>query len=161
MPAPDTFGTQFTNSPYLGDKSPRKKGVEGNMTWDPTNTNGAAVTLAEYLGWSNMYNGGSSVPDIFSDRDSGELDLNANYSPLIYTNERRYNNRPPVNSSSEPDYRTDGSDFRDATWERYGYDLDVAQYIAKRDTLKDADGNIIKWDPRWDWGGKRSIPYCP
>ena len=37
--------------------------------------------------------------------------------------------------------------FRDAAWERYGYDLDVEHYIAERDKPEYGD----PWDPRWDW----------
>jgi hypothetical protein len=36
------------------------------------------------------------------------------------------------------------ANLRDATWERYGYDLDVADYISKRD-------GGASWDPRYDW----------
>jgi Flp pilus assembly protein TadG len=36
------------------------------------------------------------------------------------------------------------TNFRDAVWERYGYDLDVADYVSKRN-------NGGTWDPRYDW----------
>ena len=121
MPAPDNFKDQ-SDSPiaYVGDKFPRKVGAATGTTWDPTDPNGAAVNLAEYLGWCPKYGG-------------------------------TFPGNPPSRAGFTPNtaYATSGSgstlnwtNFRDATWERYGYDLDVANYVANRTT---------SWDPRWDW----------
>lgn len=123
MPAPDNFKDQSdTPIAYVGDKFPRKWGATSGTTWDPTDANGAAINLAEYLGWCPKYTGSGTWPG-----------------------------SPPSRSSLTPNtaYTTSGSgstinwnNFRDATWERYGYDLDVADYIANRGS---------SWDPRWDW----------
>ena len=137
MPAPPSFGTQLTNSPNLGDKHPRKRGATVGTTWDPTNANGSAITLAEYLGWSEKYTSGNSLPAIYTGRNSAPLSLDSTYSP---TNA----------------YQDNASDFRDATWERYGYDLDVKNYVDNRDTPG------LTWDPRYDWDidlNRLTTPY--
>jgi hypothetical protein len=117
MPAPDNFKTQ-SDSPitYVGDKSPRKSGSTSTGTWDPTNATGAAVNLAEYLGWTAKYSSGSTLPTAFNPATGG----------------------PTWTAGVGRSW----ANFRDATWERYGYDLDVANYVANRGTT---------WDPRWDW----------
>lgn len=123
MPAPDNFKDQ-SDSPntYVGDKYPRKWGATTGSTWDPTDPSGAAINLAEYLGWCPKYTGSGTWPG-----------------------------NPPSRTSMAPStsYATSGSgsticwtNFRDATWERYGYDLDVNDYVTKRGST---------WDPRWDW----------
>lgn len=117
MPAPDNFKNQ-SDSPiaYVGDKSPRKRGASTTGTWDPTNSDGAAINVAEYLGWTARYSSGSSLPTAFNPASGGPTWTNG-----------------VVRS---------WANFRDATWERYGYDLDVAAYVNNRGTT---------WDPRWDW----------
>lgn len=110
-PTPDTFRDQSHVS-YLGDRFPRKKGEEAksaNRTaeWDFAQTTGAAVNLAEYLGW---------IPDVTT--GSGTPNPNSGTQPA----------RP--NAAAHPT-RT-WANFRDAIWEEYGYDLDVTKYIAQR-----------------------------
>ena len=114
-PAPDNFKDQ-TDTPitFVGDKFPRKWGATSTGTWDPTNSTGAAITAAEFLGWTGKYTGGSTVDATFP------------------------SSKAPNGSGSTRDW----TNFRDATWERYGYDLDVAAYVSGR-------GN--SWDPRFDW----------
>ena len=111
LPAPDNFKDQ-TDSPiaYVGDKSPRKSGAATGTTWDPTNTNGAAITAAEYLGWVTKYSSGATLPTGFV--------------------------------PSTPTGRT-WANFFDRTWETYGYDMDVPDYIANRGG---------SWDPRGSGG---------
>ncbi|MGL4423633.1 MAG: pilus assembly protein TadG-related protein, partial [Gemmataceae bacterium] len=237
VPAPKNFETQ-SDSPvtYVGDKWPRKFGVESNDPWDATNVNGAAVNLAEYLGWTDKYTGSNSLPNFneppnvksweynagnrlfrtnstTSDQNSSyqaqypgstlswPLDFHRIASSVVTTGTntnvptatpyynylrtrpqdagipsqfRKWNgsrrNNPygradsPVQTapsgqralaslpwpadvpqtvtfSSDPaktvknyvrPYKTDWSDFRDATWEKYGYDLNVAHYVNNR-----------------------------
>lgn len=52
-----------------------------------------------------------------------------------------YSSGSSLPSPSYPSGRSQ-SNFRDAAWERYGYDLDVADYVSNRGS---------SWDPRWDW----------
>ncbi len=132
-PAPISFKDQRDTDdagvslPYLGDKHPRKwgatvaepAGATPLAYWDPTDANGAAITAAEYLGWSAKYASGSTLPNTVP-------------------------NRATLSLSPSATYLADWSDFRDATWERNGYDLDVKTYVAARN----AYGN---WDPRWDY----------
>ncbi|OWK40905.1 hypothetical protein FRUB_04797 [Fimbriiglobus ruber] len=103
LPAPDNFQDQsdLTGIPYVGDKFPRKAGampptgaLTASYTWDVTKPNGAAVTLAEYLGWTAAYSSGSSLPSTIPTIASGRS----------WTN------------------------FRDANWETYGYDMNVSDY---------------------------------
>ena len=117
MPAPDNFKNQ-SDSPiaYVGDKSPRKRGATTTGTWDPTNSDGATVNLAEYLGWTARYSSGSSLPTAFNPASGG----------------------PTWTAGVGRSW----ANFRDATWERYGYDLDVADYVNNR---------TASWDPRFDW----------
>src|SRR6185312_11063434 len=125
MPAPDNFKDQ-SDSPntYVGDKYPRKWGATTGTTWDPTNANGAAINLAEYLGWIPKYTGSGTWPG----------------SQPVVTRTTFVPSTAYVTSGSGTTFNW--ADFRDATWERYGYDLDVADYIANRGST---------WDPRWDW----------
>lgn len=129
-PAPDFFDTQAddatTSVKYTGDRFPRKKGVVRTTptSWDYANTDGAAVNLIEYLNWATAYN---YYPPSRTATSSGSG-----------TTSRTGLNLSP-NSN---DYATNWSTFRDAAWERYGYDLDVADYVTNRGAT---------WDPRWDW----------
>lgn len=122
VPAPSTYKDQ-NDSSYNGDRWPRKHGYFANHSagWSETTTNGAAVHAAEYLGWTARYSSGSSLPTAVV--SSASLGLRSNST----TN------------------ATQGwTIFRDATWERYGYDLDVANYVSTRGA---------NWDPRWDYNG--------
>ena len=109
-PAPDNFKDQ-TDVPvaYVGDKFPRKRGAATGATWAVTDTNGTAVNVAELLGWCPRFAAGSAAAWIGN--------------PPIRTG------MPAPNGTA---YTTNWSDFRDATWETYGYDMDVADYIAMR-----------------------------
>jgi hypothetical protein len=117
-PAPDNYKNQSDSpSAFAGDKHPRKQGHlppapdDGTTSWDVTSGTGAAVNVAEYLGWVANYTSGTSLPTaMLPATPAGRL--------------------------------ADWSNFRDATWERWGYDLDVADYVANRGSA---------WDPRWDW----------
>ncbi len=119
MPAPDNFKDQ-SDLPiaYVGDKFPRKAGAATGTTWDVANASGAAVTLAESLGWVGKYASGSTLPTAMGTWTSGSF------------------------VASTPSGRT-WLNFRDKTWETYGYDMDVADYIARRGTT---------WDPRGSGG---------
>jgi Flp pilus assembly protein TadG len=100
LPAPENFKDQSDSPiPYAGDKAPRKYGAATGTTWSPTNTNGAAITLAEYLGWVARYSSGSTLPTTMT---------GGTFTGRTWQN------------------------FRDRTWETYGYDMDVADYIARR-----------------------------
>ncbi|MGL6077073.1 MAG: pilus assembly protein TadG-related protein [Fimbriiglobus sp.] len=118
-PCPEDFENQ-SDANYLGDKWPRKYGAEWTTltdhNWSPEVTNGAAINLIEYLGWRPRYTGGAVAnPD------------------------------PPVRTTPEAGYSRDSSgnslawtNFRDATWERYGYDLNVNAYVNGRPANWDA-----------------------
>lgn len=130
FPAPDSFKNQSDVSgtqKYDGDRYGRKKGQERTvattLTWDPTQPNGAAITVAEYLYWVDPYASGTTLPTTMR---SGS-------------------------SSTAPSGRT-FLNLRDAAWERYGYDLDVADYVSNRNT------GGVNWDPRWDWKGPAAGP---
>ncbi len=129
-PAPDFFDTQANDGTsgvtYTGDRFPRKGGVvrTAATSWDAANADGAAVNPIDFLNWATAYN----------------------YYPPSRTNTASGSGtttRAALNlSPNSNDYATDWSTFRDAAWERYGYDLDVADYVANRGAT---------WDPRWDW----------
>ncbi len=111
-PMPETFDDQ-SHPGYVGDLYPRKGGQESvaanrTASWDPLTPTGAAVNLAEYLGWTAAITPGASTPN-----------------PSAGTN-------MPAVPTVAPG-RT-WANFRDATWEQYGYDLDVAKYITDRGT---------------------------
>ncbi len=116
VPAPDSFADQAdwvagaTTVPYAGDRHPRKKGQAGT-TYDPTAATGPAVNLAELLGWTTTFTTGTWPPNPPS---RGKM---AQFPGMTY--------------------KADWSDFRDATWEAYGYDMDVADYIASRPANQD------------------------
>jgi Flp pilus assembly protein TadG len=136
-PTPADFGDQ-TASNLIGDRLPRKRGAEWTSspgTWDPTATNGAAYTAAEYLGWTNRYAGGT--PPTATSNVAGFNPPGATYGrndgPTLTTKTSL------GRASTAADYKTDWSDFRDATWEQYGYDLNVDAYVRNRGTT---------WDPR-------------
>jgi hypothetical protein len=132
-PAPADLAAQastpatFAGSSY-GDRWPRKGGAATGTTWDPTDPNGAAITAAEYLGWVTSYTSGSTLPSTL---------------PAAITG-----------GASGRSTGASWANFRDATWERYGYSLDVAHYIANRNggLATNAANNNGKWDPRWDAG---------
>ena len=123
-PASTDFGTQSFTDPATytgGDLWPRKYGavVTGAdaASWNPvatstTNGTGAAVNAAEYLGWVDRFTGVTAVKSL------------ARVAAAPTTTARPW------------------TQFRDAAWERYGYDLDVGHYVTNRPT---------NWDPRWDW----------
>lgn len=109
-PAPDNFKDQ-SDAPvaYVGDKFPRKRGAATGATWDVTDANGSAVNVAELLGWCPRFATGSTAAWIGG--------------PPVRTAMAAPNGTP---------YTANWSDFRDETWETYGYDMDVADYIAMR-----------------------------
>lgn len=135
LPTADHYKDQTDNGAalYDGDRWPRKGGqvFTSTTTWDPTNANGAAITAAEFLGWVSNYTGGSSV--------STTMPTAAPTTAVGSTWGAGSPTRAWVN-------------FRDATWERYGYDLDVAHYITNRNNGLGSAQNNSKWDPRWDAG---------
>ena len=56
-----------------------------------------------------------------------------------------------LNPANGNRYNNDWRDFRDATWEKYGYSLDIEDYVANRDVWKNIDGVPLgQWDPRWE-----------
>jgi Flp pilus assembly protein TadG len=125
-PTPEAFKDQ-SDPNYVGDKWPRKYGAEWTVSsgsWDPVTNDGAAINLIEYLGYRTRYTGG-----------------NIN------------NPNPPARTTPQPAYVTDWTNFRDATWEKYGYDLNVASYIAGRGTTWDAG-----IDPDEPFTGNTSLP---
>ena len=131
-PTPESFKDQSHTS-YLGDRYPRKKGAEqisANRTasWDPTLTTGAAVNLANYLGWINYTSGALTPPTTATGTDPVST----------------FAGIAPQGTGSTRDW----TNFRDAMWERYGYELDVADYVANRPT---------DWDPRWDYDVTASL----
>ena len=137
-PTPETFEDQ-SHVGYLGDRFARKKGAEqvaANRTagWAPTLATGAAANLADYLGWIN-YTGGALTPSTTATgtvpATTGTVNTFAGIAPQAALGSTR-----------------DWTNFRDATWERYGYDLDVADYVANRPT---------DWDPRWDYDISASL----
>jgi len=150
-PTPEFFKDQ-TDAQWVGDRSPRKRGAErlpSPGTWDPTAANGASFALAEYLGWTDRYSGGA-VPTPASITNGFGVPGAANSgSGLAKT-------RATLPAATAPtllrltDYKTDWSDFRDATWEKYGYDLDVNLYA----TTRPAD-----WDPGID--PEQAAPTLP
>ena len=117
-PCPEAFKDQSAST-YLGDKWPRKKGAEWTVaagtSWDVTTATGAAVNLAEYLGWAGPYTSGGSTPTPNSAANRPALPAGVA-------------GRVPTPTAAKADW----SDFRDATWEQYGYDLNVPHYIANR-----------------------------
>jgi hypothetical protein len=128
-PAPDNFKDQTdTPIPFVGDKFPRKYGSTATGTWDPTNATGAAINAAEYLGWVAKYSSGSSLSTTLLPTTGGP-------------NWTTGTGRTLVPNQTSPA----GANFRDALWERYGYDMDVNDYITNR---------TATWDPRFDWDKK-------
>jgi len=129
-PAPDFFDTQADDATsgvaYTGDRYARKNGVVRTLptSWDAANADGAAVNLIDYLNWAGGYSAQAPRRSAASSGSGGTFRPGLDLSPN--TNE----------------YASDWSTFRDAAWERYGYDLDVADYVANRGAT---------WDPRWDW----------
>ena len=116
-PTPNTFADQ-SDPQYLGDRSPRKGGVENDSAkltadWDPYTADGAAVNLAEYLGWIKPVTSASKV---------ASPDTTPLKSPSV------------VLGNAKEVSLTTLANFRDGTWEKYGYDLDVKNYIADRGT---------------------------
>jgi Flp pilus assembly protein TadG len=110
-PTPESFEDQ-SDANYIGDKWPRKYGKEwsttGVVSWKPDLATGAAFNLIEYLGWRPRYSGGA---------------IN--------------NPAPPARPILQTAYAADWSNFRDATWETYGYDLNVEDYINNRGASHD------------------------
>ena len=136
-PTPEFFKDQ-TDSQLIGDKFPRKRGAErlaSPGTWDPTASKGAAYTLAEYLGWANRYTGGTVATATSSTTGFGPpaTTKGRTDAPALTTNASL------GRSATAPTYAIDWSNFRDATWEQYGYDLDVNAYVTNRPAA---------WDPR-------------
>ena len=112
MPTPYGFEDQ-SDANYLGDRHPRKRGKENGTgavaltaSWNPLTADGAAVSAAEYLGWVNPVTSGASTPR----PDSSPPSVLGSLTGRSFLN------------------------FRDATWEKHGYDLDVGKYIADRGT---------------------------
>ena len=140
-PTPEFFKDQ-SDPQMIGDRYARKRGAEWVTTpdpgtWDPTASKGAAYTLAEYLGWANRYTGGT-VPTATSNT--------AGFGPPATATGRTDAPALTTNASlgraaNAPTYATDWSNFQDATWEKYGYDLDVNAYVTNRPAA---------WDPRTD-----------
>lgn len=113
-PAPEFYDVQASGEAvYFGDRFPRKNGV-------------VRVNGSNWL-HSNADGAAVSAIDLL-----GWGTFNPNASNVISRNNRTPNHQ----------YQTNWRDFRDATWERYGYDLDVDRYVSSRPN---------NWDPRWDW----------
>jgi len=139
-PTPDTFGDQSSTEAAMGDKFPRKRGAErtaGPGTWDAAAANGAAYTLAEYLGWTNRFTGGNPTATSTGFGPPGSAKGRTD-APALTTN------ASVGRGAVAPSYATDWSNFRDRTWETYGYDLDVNAYVTNRPAT---------WDPRSDPAG--------
>ncbi|HEY2783957.1 MAG TPA: pilus assembly protein TadG-related protein, partial [Fimbriiglobus sp.] len=129
LPTADNYKDQSDNGTniYSGDRWPRKGGqiLTTSTSWDPTTSNGAAITAAEFLGWVSNYSSGASLPSTLPTAAA---------------------------SSGSGSSARSWANFRDTTWETYGYDLNVAYYIAHRNDglANTAADNSAKWDPRWD-----------
>jgi hypothetical protein len=160
-PAPEMFKDQ-TDPQFIGDRYPRKRGAErlaSPGSWDPTAANGATYTLAEYLGWTNRYTSGNPS---FSTPGFGPpgTPQGRNDGPVLTTNASIGRNSlvPPA-----PLYGTaatilpvvnDWRNFRDATWEKYGYDLNVQNYVNHPIAPRPAN-----WDPGVD--SEQPAPTLP
>ncbi|MFO0936204.1 MAG: pilus assembly protein TadG-related protein [Gemmataceae bacterium] len=155
LPAPHSYQTQAkgSNYAYFGDLFPRKNGqlLDDGSSWDPTTSTGAARNLAEFLGW--VYVSGTTlgypalttptvnVPGTVATPFwnakpttlAGWASQTSNY-PL--QQQPRQITRAQSSAMTTPLPTVTNSDpwltFRDATWEQYGYDLDVVHYIANR-----------------------------
>lgn len=119
MPTPDSYKdqTDMTGSSgtivYDGDRYPRKR---GKIFTSATN-------------WDPFTTNGAAIT---------AADLLGWWNSSTYTSGAMPTNPAIVNT---PAGRT-WTNFRDATWERYGYDLDIDHYVTNRGTT---------WDPRFDW----------
>ena len=138
-PTPEFFKDQ-TDSQWIGDRYPRKRGAERLPSpgpWDPTAANGATYALAEYLGWTDRYASGDPTSTTAGFGVPGTSNAGAGLPKT----------RAALPAATSPtvlrlaDYKADWSDFRDATWEKYGYDLDVNRYVTTRPAT---------WDPGID-----------
>ncbi len=141
-PTPEFFKDQ-TDSQWVGDRFPRKRGAErlgSPGTWDPTATNGATFALAEYLGWTDRYSGGTVPTPTAITSGFGVPGASTAGAGQAKTRATLPAATSPT-ASRLADYKTDWSDFRDATWEKYGYDLNVNLYAANRPAT---------WDPGID-----------
>ena len=114
FPTPYAFEDQ-SDANYLGDRHPRKSGkqkgtgaVAATTGWDPLTPTGAAVNLAEYLAWLPPITSGAATP--------------------------RPDSSPPATPAAAVQPNRNYNNFRDATWEKYGYDLDVKKYLDNRGT---------------------------
>lgn len=121
MPTPDTYANQ--SGTYDGDRWPRKNGQVYTVAtnWDPTVSTGAARNLAELLGWL-----GTAYPNGYTTATTPTVNPPARSSPMA-----------PSPATATTAYATNWSNFRDATWETYGYDMDIADYRARRPASHD------------------------
>ncbi len=155
VPAPPGFAEQSnTQAQYVGDRSPRKRGVidPSGTNWDPSNTNGAARHAIDLL---------------FT---------NSNVTPQPRTIP---NSRSAIANGNRTEGGTDWSNFYDDGWERNGYDLDLPSYIANNysyQTLRSSNPTqgysmgpgywgktFFIWppDPRWGGGAGAVRPDQP
>ena len=116
-PLPTASNYEDQSGTYVGDYWPRKNGLNylASTSWDPTVATGAARNLAELLGWL-----GSSYPNGYTTATT----------PSVIIPPSRTGMTP---STPYPDWTV----FRDATWEAYGYDMDVSDYRARRPSTHD------------------------
>jgi Flp pilus assembly protein TadG len=121
MPTPDNYADQ--SGTYDGDRWPRKNGqvYTAATNWDPTVSTGAARNLAELLGWL-----GASYPSGYTTATTPTVNPPARSSPML-----------PSPTTANAAYATNWSNFRDATWETYGYDMDIADYRLRRPATHD------------------------
>jgi hypothetical protein len=147
-PAPQDFVTQ-SGSASPGDKAPRKRGQASGTSWSVGSGDGVAFTLAEMLGWTAplSYDVAATVRTDYTTvaNNGGNWQRlppwNTSLAPNTAAPSTVNFTNPPSSVSPRPNART-WDNFRDATWERYGYDLDVAHYYTNRPA---------NWEARWDW----------
>lgn len=110
-PAPDSFRDQSdADAPYVGDRYPRKGGriYTTATTWDPTTATGAARDVREVLSTATASN--TSLIGLATRTTAPTVTPSGYGFPTFGDGGNSWNN------------------FRDDLWEKYGYDLDLAQY---------------------------------
>jgi Flp pilus assembly protein TadG len=121
MPTPDSYADQ--SGMYNGDYWPRKDGqvYTTSTSWDPTSSSGAARNLAELLGWL-----GVTYLTGYTTTTTPTINPPARSAPML-----------PSPMTATTAYASNWSNFRDATWETYGYDMDIADYRLRRPATHD------------------------